>query len=114
MTDQKNLGSLCWKSGPITASLHTNRTGYVSGELVQFSVEVENLADEEMDSTFLKLVEVVKFKAINREKKEVKTLTKLKRQGPAVQTSVKDDNFNTTFTGVSDLTWVAGLLSSQG
>ena len=53
-----------------------------------------------MDSTFLVLMEVVKFKATDKEKKEVKALKRLDRLGPAVQTSVKDDNFNTTFTGV--------------
>ena len=92
MTDQKNLGCLCWKSGPITASLHTNRTGYVSGELVQFSVEVENLARREMDSTYLSLVEVVMFKAWVKEKWEEREVERLTRQRPAVQRSVRDQN----------------------
>ena len=78
MTDQKNLGCLCWKSGPITASLHTNRTGYVSGELVQFTVEVENLARREMDSTYLSLVEVIMLKAQKKklEERQVEKFTR--------------------------------------
>ena len=87
MTDQKNLGCLCWKSGPITASLHTNRTGYVGGELVQFTAEVENLASREMDTTYLSLVEVVVFKAWAKERWEEREVERLTRQRPAVQRS---------------------------
>ena len=89
VTDQKSLGCLCWKSGPITASLHTNRTGYVGGELVQFTAEVENLASREMDTTYLSLVEVVVFKAWAKERWEEREVERLTRQRPAVQRSAK-------------------------
>ena len=89
VTGQKNLCCLCCKSGPITASLHTNRTGYVGGELVQFTAEVENLASREMDTTYLSLVEVVVFKAWAKERWEEREVERLTRQRPAVQRSAE-------------------------
>ena len=83
--NHKSLGCLCWKSDPITANLHTNRTGYVSGEMIKFNVEVENRANTVMDGMFLVLKEVVTYtgwnvgsieKDDNTEEKEVDRLTR--------------------------------------
>ena len=61
VTGQKNLCCLCCKSGPISAVITTNRTGYVPGELIGFNAEVDNQANKEMTGSFLNLVEVVTF-----------------------------------------------------
>ena len=99
MTDQKNLGCLCWKTGPITASLHIDRTGYVGGELVQFTAEVENLTNREMNAIYLSLVEVVVLKASNpKERREEREVERLTRQRPAVQRS--ESLYNLSSIGV--------------
>jgi len=85
VVDHKTLGCLCWKSGPITATLHLNRTGYVSGEMIKFNVEVENLSSRDMESTFLSLQEVVIFKTFRKNKtkeREVERLARLERISP--------------------------------
>ena len=83
--NHKSLGCLCWKSDPITANLHTNRTGYVSGEMIKFNVEVENLSNRDMDGTFLSLKEVVIYKTWSKnmtEEREVERLTRDEKISP--------------------------------
>ena len=84
VTDQKRLGCLCWQSGPITASLRTDRTGYVSGEIIQFRAEVENLSNRDMDNIFLSLVEVVTYQGWHQgshgDKMEETVVEKVRRE----------------------------------
>ena len=84
-TNNKTLGCLCFESDPITATIITNRTGYVSGEMIKFNVEVENRSNTVMDGMFLVLKEVVTYtgwnvgsieKDDNTEEKEVDRLTR--------------------------------------
>ena len=84
---QKNLGCFCWRPGTIKASLHTDWTGYVSGETIYFNAEVENLSSKDMNSIYLSLVEVVVFKAWVKEKWKEREVERLTRQRPAVQRS---------------------------
>ena len=65
---QKKPGYFCCRSGTLMASLNTDRTGYVSGETIQFLVEVENLSSNDMNSIDLRLVELVTFKACEGER----------------------------------------------
>ena len=58
-TNSKTLGCLCFQSDPITATLNTDKTGYVSGELVQFDIEVENRSNRDMEGMFLVLKKLV-------------------------------------------------------
>ena len=60
--DNKMLGCLCMATGPINAQLSLGRTGYVPGEKIDFSAEVENLSDKRMESSSLELVQIVTYK----------------------------------------------------
>jgi len=77
--DQKNL--CCWpcKSGPISAVITSNRAGYVPGEFIGFSAEVENLSNRDMSSSFLNLVETVKYRACGRSKVERRIVAEIIR-----------------------------------
>eukprot|EP00092_Neocalanus_flemingeri_P038523 GFUD01041941.1.p1 GENE.GFUD01041941.1~~GFUD01041941.1.p1 ORF type:complete len:441 (+),score=97.82 GFUD01041941.1:135-1457(+) len=77
--DYKNLCCLCCKSGPISAVMTTNRTGYVPGELIGFCAEVDNQANKEMTGSFLNLVEVVTFKTARKNKTERRVVAEIRR-----------------------------------
>ena len=74
---QKKLGCFCWRSGNISASLNTARTGYVSGEVIQFQAQVENLSSNDLDSVFLSLVQEVTFKTCGGEMREDREVARL-------------------------------------
>lgn len=78
-TKDKKLCCLWCKSGPITAVISSNRTGYVPGEFIGFNAEVENLSNRRMKSSSLKLYEIVTFKATQKNKTTCRTVAKLKR-----------------------------------
>jgi len=75
---QKNLGCFCWRPGTIKASLHTDRTGYISGETIRFTAEVENLSSSDMDSVLLRLVEEVTFKTSEGKKRKEREVERLR------------------------------------
>jgi hypothetical protein len=77
--DYKTLCCLCCKSGPISAVITTNRTGYVPGELIGFNAEVDNQANKEMTGSFLNLVEVVTFKTARKNKTERRVVAEIRR-----------------------------------
>jgi len=77
--DYKTLCCFCCKSGPISAVITTNRTGYVPGELIGFNAEVDNQANREMTGSFLNLVEVVTFKTARKNKTEQRVVAEIRR-----------------------------------
>jgi len=77
--DYKTLCCCCCKSGPISAVITTNRTGYVPGELIGFSAEVDNQANKEMTGSFLNLVEVVTYKTARKNKTERRVVAEIRR-----------------------------------
>ena len=78
-TDHKRLCCLCCKSGPITAAIHSNRTGYVPGEMIGFNAEVDNLSNRNMDGSYLNLVEVVTFRATRKSRTERRVVAEIRR-----------------------------------
>ena len=78
-TDHKKLCCLCCKSGPITATIHSNRTGYVPGEMIGFNAEVDNLSNRDMSSSFLNLVEVVTYRATTKSRTERRVVAEIRR-----------------------------------
>ena len=76
-SSQKNLGCFCWRSGTIMASLHTDRTGYVTGETIRFNAEVENLSSNDLNSVLLNLVEEVTYKTSRGEVREEREVERL-------------------------------------
>jgi len=77
--EEKKLCCLWCKSGPITAEISSNRTGYVPGEFIGFNAEVENLSKRRMKSSSLKLKEIVKYKTSSKDKTSCRTVAKIKR-----------------------------------
>lgn len=78
-TDHKKLCCLCCKSGPITAAIHSNRTGYVPGEMIGFNAEVDNLSNRDMSGSFLNLVEVVTYRATRKSRTERRVVAEIRR-----------------------------------
>jgi len=75
----KNLCCLCCKSGPISATVTTNRTGYVPGEQIGFTAEVDNKSTRAMDSSFLSLIETVTYHTSRKNKTETRTVAEIRR-----------------------------------
>jgi len=77
--DHKNLCCLCCKSGPITAMIGTDRQGYVPGELIGFSAEVDNQSDRLMTKSYLHLVEVVTYITYKKNKTTRRPVCQIER-----------------------------------
>ena len=64
-----NQQEICYTSISISQTLSQNilkftfRSGYVPGEHIGFNAEIENLSNREMTSSFLNLVEIIKYKS---------------------------------------------------
>ena len=58
MEDSKHVGCCCCKSGPITCRCWLPKRGYLPGETLSFSAEIENLSNRNMRGSELKLVQV--------------------------------------------------------
>jgi len=78
-SDHKNLCCLCCKSGPISATVSTNRTGFVPGEVLHFFAEVDNKSNREMKGSFVNLVEMVTYKATRKTKNTRRVVAELRR-----------------------------------
>ncbi|XP_023343516.1 arrestin domain-containing protein 1 isoform X2 [Eurytemora carolleeae] len=61
--DSKTFCCLCCRSGPLCALIMTDRSGYVPGESIIFTAEVDNQSSKEMTNSTVQLVEKVTFKA---------------------------------------------------
>jgi len=77
--DHKHFCCFCCKSGPVSVVMHTDRTGYVSGENIVFSAEVDNKSNKEMQHTNVQLVESVTFKAGGHHKTTSRTVAEQRR-----------------------------------
>jgi len=77
--DHKNLCCLCCKSGPITAMIGTDRQGYVPGELIAFSAEVDNQSDRLMTKSYLHLMEVVTYITYRKNKTTRRPICEIER-----------------------------------
>jgi len=85
--NHKTLCCLCCRSGPISALIATNRTGFVPGEMIGFSAEVDNQSTREMSGSFLNLVEVVTYRTPQKNKTEQRVVAEIRRGriGPGCQ-----------------------------
>ncbi|XP_064609279.1 arrestin domain-containing protein 3-like [Liolophura sinensis] len=77
--NSKTLCCLCCESGPITASFKLNRQGYVPGEHIPCFAEICNNANKKMDNSFIKLVQVILFKACRKTRRVVRELQRLRK-----------------------------------
>ena len=58
MEKSKHLCCCCCKSGPITCRCWLPKQSYLPGETLSFSAEIENLSNQNMRGSSLKLVQV--------------------------------------------------------
>lgn len=73
----KTLCCLCCRSGPITAAVRLDRTGYVPGEAIIVSGEINNSSSRKVTSTKAELYMSVQVLAVGRNKLEYYRLMQL-------------------------------------
>nr|ARU77705.1 beta-arrestin 2 [Sinohyriopsis cumingii] len=81
--DEKVLDCLCCMSGFITATITTDRLGYVPGEAITFTAEIHNKSDTDMHPCKAALSVKVRYHAIGCNNEETVILSKLR--GPAIR-----------------------------
>eukprot|EP00116_Pleurobrachia_bachei_P004158 sb/3464420/ len=67
----KTFGCMCCKTGPLNASLSLPKTGYVCGETIYFSAEIENLSNKVMTSSSISLIEHDVYYSVGGRQKHV-------------------------------------------
>ena len=78
-TGSKSICCLCCMSGPVTATLHTNKTGFVPGEQIILKAEIENLSNLNMRGSYLKLVQITTYKESRRNQTKKTELARISR-----------------------------------
>ncbi|BFZ02490.1 hypothetical protein BsWGS_05529 [Bradybaena similaris] len=87
-SNQKTLCCLCCKSGPIQASFHIDRSGFVPGEAVQLFAEISNATNRKMDKSYVNLKMVTTYHATTKSKIQVREVARLTR--PAIEAHGSD------------------------
>lgn len=72
----KTLWCFC-PSGPISAVIHTNRTGFVPGEMIVFNAEIDNQSNRQINGSKLRLVEHVHYVTQRKTKSETKVVVEI-------------------------------------
>ncbi|GFN74123.1 hypothetical protein PoB_000062900 [Plakobranchus ocellatus] len=80
-SNQKHLCCLCCKSGPISASFHLDRQGYVPGEAIKLFAEISNGANRSMDKSYVELKMIVTFHATSKSRTVPRSVAVLTRPG---------------------------------
>ena len=80
-TNHKHFGFFCCKSGPLSAVVHLNKTGFVPGESIMVSAEIDNTSDRQIKGSSAKIIQRLTFRAENESKVETKILAEASR-GP--------------------------------
>jgi len=68
LSKHKMLGFLCCESGPISAIVETDRSGYVSGETIFLQAHADNESDRLMDKTSVQLLQTITYIARGKTK----------------------------------------------
>lgn len=79
VSDQKTLGCLCCISGPVSATVKVNRSGYVPGETIYLEATADNESDSMIEKTQVKLVQSILFYAQGQEKEDKTTILELEK-----------------------------------
>jgi len=58
MTNHKHFGCFCCKSGPLSAMVHLNKTGFVPGEPIMVSAEIDNKSNRQISGSNAKIIQV--------------------------------------------------------
>ncbi|KAH9523032.1 Arrestin domain-containing protein 3 [Bulinus truncatus] len=78
-TKEKNLCCLCCKSGPIQATLHIDRAGYVPGEAIKIFADISNGSSRHMDKSYVNLLMYKSFHATTSTRVEAQEVAKVTR-----------------------------------
>ncbi|KAK3780535.1 hypothetical protein RRG08_032010 [Elysia crispata] len=81
-SNEKRLCCLCCKSGPIIASFHLDRMGYVPGEAIRLSAEIINGSSRRMDKSYVELIMITTYRASTKTRTRTKRIAALMR--PAI------------------------------
>lgn len=82
-SNHKNLGALCWKAGPIAATLTTERTGFLPGARMVATAEVGNQSTRTVTGCGLRLVQEVTYCTQRKNRTETKVVAEVERGGLA-------------------------------
>lgn len=80
--DHKTFCCLCCRSGPLAAVISTPRTGYVPGEAILFSAEVDNQSNKEMNGSSVHLIELVSYRAADGQTRQERRVVAEQGRGP--------------------------------
>ncbi|XP_025076865.1 arrestin domain-containing protein 3-like isoform X2 [Pomacea canaliculata] len=79
--NQKTLCCLCCASGPISASFHLERRGYVPGEPIKLLANIKNKSNQKMDKSFVDLRMTITYYARTKNRTSVKEVGRV-LEGP--------------------------------
>ena len=65
-SEMKNLDCCCWKNGHVTAQVGIPRRGFVSGEMISVSADIDNKSNKIIEATTAKLVQVKEINKTNQ------------------------------------------------
>ena len=65
----------------VTTKISTSKSGFVPGEEVVFSVEVENLSNSTMRHSYGQIVQIITYHAQGRTQKITKVIGEIKNKG---------------------------------
>jgi len=66
--DQKMFGCLCCESGPVSATVKLDRSGYVPGETIYLNAMADNQSTKLMNKSSVELIQTITFYAQGRSK----------------------------------------------
>ena len=58
MSEDRNVGCLCCKSGPLSVTVYTDRGGYCPGEAIGVSAVINNHSNNEILGLEIQLIQV--------------------------------------------------------
>eukprot|EP00095_Tigriopus_kingsejongensis_P010743 maker-scaffold277_size226016-snap-gene-0.23 protein:Tk10743 transcript:maker-scaffold277_size226016-snap-gene-0.23-mRNA-1 annotation:"arrestin domain-containing protein 3" len=89
--DHKNLCCFCCRSGPISAVVRMPKTGFVPGEVLVLDAEVENKSSRTMNRSQVRLMQIVKYRAVTKSQTEENRIVKIDQgEIPAAPPSYED------------------------
>ncbi|CAG5135197.1 unnamed protein product [Candidula unifasciata] len=87
-SNQKTLCCWCCKSGPIQATFHIDRTGYVPGEAIRLFAEINNGSNRKMDKSYVDLKMITMYHATTKSRMQTREVARVTR--PAIEAYGQD------------------------
>ncbi|ELU02816.1 hypothetical protein CAPTEDRAFT_212962 [Capitella teleta] len=90
--EEFRIGFMCFEAGRVTAELRVARRGYIPGEMIPFSAEIENLTSKTLHETRVALVQIVIFRIGKKSKRSVTTLSSMSKGAVQAGSTFKMQN----------------------